>query len=385
VTKSGESHSGSIAETLSVGSDQRVRSEPELDKSILTEIPAGEQGRELKPWTAVRHLVYFAGLIVVLAFLMNAIITNGLRRERTSEFGVWNQVMDGRVNAQVVITGSSRAELEYDPRAIEAATGRSSFNLGRNGTQTDMQVAFFKAYLAHNHKPEIVLHNLDAFSFVTSREVFDPGQYVPYLYEPALYDALRKIDPGIWKSRYIPLHGYVVEDMNLTWIHGLTRFFGWSPREDYFLGFNPRHTSWTNEFESFKAANPNGVRFAIEPAGIQDLEELVRVCKQNGIQLIFVYAPEYGEMQALTANRAEIFAQFHEMAKRYDIPLWDYSDWKYNFDRDFFYNSQHLNATGSAVFSADLANRLERYYLAQVKSEDFPATALPPSAPDYKH
>ena len=44
------------------------------------------------------------------------------------------------------------------------------------------------------------------------------------------------------------------------------------------------------------------------------------------------------------------------------MPLWDYSDWKYNNDRDLFYNSQHLNATGAALFSEDLASRLKNYF-----------------------
>ena len=315
----------------------------------------------LSPLKAVRRLGGFLALVAVIALVTNAIITIGLRGIKTSAFGASNLIMQGKVNAQVVITGSSRALVQYDPRAIEAASGRTAFNLGRNGAQTDMQVAFFKAYLAHNRKPEIVLHNLDAFSFVTSREVFDPAQYMPYIDDPSLYTALHKINPAIWKSRYVPLYGYVVEDMNFTWIRGLTGFFGWSPPEDYFLGFNPRHQYWTTAFESYKAANPKGVSFAIEPTGIEDIEDLIRTCEQNGIQLILVYAPEYGEMQTLTSNRAQIFAKFQDLADRYHVPLWDYSNWEYKDNHEYFYNSQHLNITGAAVFSADLALRLEQF------------------------
>jgi hypothetical protein len=274
-------------------------------------------------------------------------------------------IMEGKVNADIVVTGSSRALVQYDPRTIEAVTGRSAFNLGRNGSQTDMQVAFLKAYLAHNRKPAVVIHNLDAFSFVTTQEIFEPVQYIPYLYDSSLYDSMLKIDRDTWKSRYIPLYGYVVEDMNFTWLDGVAGFFGWSPHEDYFLGFNPRQLHWTGDFESFKEANPQGVRFDIEPAGIEDLKNLVSVCKQNGIQLIFVYSPEYKQMQQITSNRAEIFAGFHRIADRDSIPIWDYSNWQYNTDKQLFYNSQHLNADGAALFSEDLARRLEQFLARQ--------------------
>ena len=148
-------------------------------------------------------------------------------------------------------------------------------------------------------------------------------------------------------------------------------------REDFFQGFNPRSKEWTGEFESLKAGNPNGVSFEIEPAGIQDVEELIRVCKQNGIQLIFVYSPEYIEMQSLTRNRAEIFNRFHELAVRSDVPLWDYSDWKYAGDKQYFQNSQHLNADGAAVFSKDLSEHLKQYLAAQpgVENAQAPTTA----------
>jgi hypothetical protein len=319
-------------------------------------------------WRGIGRLACFFALVACLAFAMDALVTSGLRRIKTSAFGASNVVMEGKVNADVLITGSSRALVQYDPRAIEATTGLSAFNLGRNGSQTDMQVAFLKAYLAHNRRPKIVLHNLDAFSFVTTREVFDPVQYRPYLYDSSLYEASRKINPSIWKSRYIPLYGYVVDDMNLNWMRGLAGFVGWSPRGDYFLGFNPRHRTWTNEFDKFRTANPAGVRFEIEPAGVQDLENLIQLCKQNGIQLILVYSPEYSQMQKLTTNRAEIFARFHELADRNGVPIWDYSNWDHDSDRNFFYNSQHLNATGAAAFSSDMANRLQQFLLAQRSS-----------------
>ena len=77
------------------------------------------------------------------------------------------------------------------------------------------------------------------------------------------------------------------------------------------------------------------------------MEDLVRLCQQRGIQLIFVYSPEYIEMQKLTRNRGEVFDGFRELANRYNFPLWDYSDWKYAGDTTYFQNSQHLNAEGA--------------------------------------
>jgi hypothetical protein len=322
----------------------------------------------------------FFGLIVILVFATDALITTGLKRITTSSYGAWNQSMQGKVNAAVIITGSSRAVYHYDPRAIEAATGRTAFNLGRNGSQTDVQLAILKAYLEHNQKPTLVVHNLDAFSFVTSQDVIDPALYVPYLRDPALYPVLRQINPDFVKGRYVPLYGYVVQDMNFTWVLGLRHLLGWSPSQDYFLGFSPQDRQWTSEFENFKSANPGGVNFAVEPRGVQVLEQLIRLCKENGIQLVFVYSPEYTQMQSLEKNRNEIFGEFQQLATRYDVPLWDYSDWKYAGETAYFYNSQHLNQRGAGIFSADLANRLGEYFAVQAKPAGSSEASHPPPA-----
>jgi hypothetical protein len=303
--------------------------------------------------------VCFACLVLLLAIPFNALITSGLRRINTSSFGVWNRIVDGTINAEIVISGSSRALTHYDPRIIEERTGLTAFNIGLNGSQTDMQLARLKTYLRHNRKPSLLIFNLDLFSFQTTHGgVYDPGQYVPYLEEPPIYTALASINPDAWKARFLPLYGYATWDLRFDWILGVMGFFGWNPGGGYFLGFNPRHSAWTEDFERFKAKNPNGVRFAIEPDGVKQMEEMLRLCNDQGIKVLLVYSPEYQEMQKLTTNRAQIFERFGELTYRFGAPVWDYSSSPISARRENFYNSQHLNAEGAMTFSKDLAEKL---------------------------
>ena len=337
---------------------------PPLSETPLEPIAPDEKEQSAEVWLVLRRLALFCAILAGFALALNFSINFGLRHITTGQYGVSNRMIRGEINAQIVINGSSRALSGFDPRIIQATTGLTGYNIGRNGSQTDMQVAVLKAYLEHNRKPEIVIQTLDSFSFVTTREVYDPAQYVPYLNDSALWNQLRQINPSIWKSRYLPLYGYVVDDMKMSWVLGLRQLIGLPQREDYILGFNPRRLEWTDEFESFKAANPNGVDWPVEAEGRQSLEELARTCRANGIKLIFVYAPEYSEMQRLTRNRKEIFADFKQISDEYGTPLWDYSDWRYAGATEYFQNSQHLNESGAEVFSADLAKRLQRFIAA---------------------
>jgi hypothetical protein len=307
----------------------------------------------------VIRILAFALLIGVLAFGFDRMITHGMRSITTSTFGVWNRIVDGQINADILITGSSRAVYHYDPSVIQKATGRSSYNIGLNGSQIDMQVARLRTYLAHNRKPTLIVHNLDLFTFQVSHgEVYDPGQYIPYLREETLYAPLRKIHPQIWKARALPLYGYVVEDLRFTWVSGLGALLGRMPPEDRPLGFSGRHLVWTAEFDEFRALHANGVRVEIEPDGVRALEELIHTCRDQGIELMFVYSPEYREMKDLTLNRSELFGRFRELSVKNGILFIDFSDSEVSAHRENFYNSQHLNEDGAATFSRLLADRI---------------------------
>ena len=307
---------------------------------------------------AVVRLSAFFLLLCLAMVAVDLAINSGLRNIRTSSFGVMNRIVTGQINAEIVISGSSRALTHYDPRIIEQATGRTAFNIGLNGSQTDMQLACLQAYLKHNQKPKLVIQNLDLFSLLTSHEIYDPAQYLPYLNEESIYAGVHRVYPDAWKWKYLPLYGYAVEDMRFTWIIGLEALMGIQPKEDHFQGFLPRHTRWTEDFEKFREKNPDGVRVEIEPQGVRDLAEVGETCRRLGVPLVFVYSPEYDQMQALERNRNEIFAKFQEICDRFAIPLWDYSNSAISRNRENFYNSQHLNYNGAKSFSRELAERL---------------------------
>ncbi len=276
---------------------------------------------------AMAWVATFFAVLAIALLVTDVLVDAGLRRIDTSVFGVFNRITQGRINADIVVSGSSRALNHFDPRILQERTGRSAFNIGINGSQTDMQVAVFRTYLEHNQPPALLVQNLDSFTFVTSRRgLWFPAQYIPYLDEPALYDGLLAIDPDLWKMRALPLYGYAVHDMNFTWWLGLRGLVGWDPPEDRYLGFQPRYASWNGEFAQFSQGRGKGVAFEVDPQGVQDLEALMELSRDRGIAVLLVYSPVYHEMQDIETNRAAIFQQFRAIADRSGAQLWDYSD-----------------------------------------------------------
>ena len=314
----------------------------------------------------------FSGIAAGLGLALQWALVRGLTHYRVSARGVWNRVVQGKVNADIIVCGSSRALVHFDPAVIAAETGLSTFNLGRNGTFVDLQLPFLKTYLAHNKTPVCIVQSLDNSCFKTTRQVYDPEQYIPYLNQPALYEKLVSIDPRYERMRRFPLFGVVEQRLLLT---SLAAILGIYPKEDHFNGFRPTARVWTGEFERWKAQHPSGVESPIEENGVKVFRQLVECSVKSGAKVVLVYSPEYREAQPLITNRQQVLGKIRDIASEVGVEFWDFSDDPICADRSLFYNSQHLNRRGADLFSAKFGQRLK--CVCDAKSL---VTALSPAA-----
>ncbi len=87
--------------------------------------------------------------------------------------------------------------------------------------------------------------------------------------------------------------------------------------------------------------------------------QFIKEIKEEDIDLIFVYGPEYIEGQDFVKNRNEIFSIYEEISNKEKIPFFNYSDDNMCFDKLLFYNSQHLNKKGANKFTEELIKDLQ--------------------------
>lgn len=100
----------------------------------------------------------------------------------------------------------------------------------------------------------------------------------------------------------------------------------------------------------------------LDSATINLFEVFLKEAKKAGIRLVFVYTPEYIEGQKFVSNREEIFSYYNAFSKKYSIPFYDYSSDSLCYNKKYFYNSQHLNATGAAIFTKKLVRDIHSLY-----------------------
>jgi hypothetical protein len=306
----------------------------------------------------------FSGLQLVL----NA----GMRRIRSGMFGAFNRAADGKVNAEIIVSGSSRAAMQYDPAILSRATGLSVFNLGRIGAAPNVHTGILRFYLNHNRPPRLLVENVDLFALVSVDDLFDPPQYTPYLYDRDLYKALRRRYPQIWRARYLPLYGYAAGDSSFRHYLGLQALFGIQPQEDYEDGYYPVSWTWSGKFQKLIATKKT-FQFRVTPTGVTDFEEFLSEAESRGIPTILVLSPLYREYLAMESNPARIRAAFADLALLHGAEFWDMGDIpSISGDTGDFFEPDHMNRRGATAFSELLGARLA----AWLSAADAPGSAV---------
>ena len=305
----------------------------------------------------ILNSLYFILPIVVLIYPVDLILSYNLRKVSSGEFSTWNALIDGKVDSDIVIYGSSRAWVQIDPTMIADSLSTTTYNLGIDGHNFWLQNLRHSLLLKNNKKPKLIIHSLDIFTLDKNKELFDADQFLPYMLgNDEIMDAT------------ISYIGYKPIDYKLP----LVRYYGKSsvlfklmieyttpvnllPKRQ--RGYRARKELWNLDLE--KARKKMGSYTAkLDTPSIKLFEKYIVKCKADSIKLIFVYAPEYIEGQKFVKNRNEILGLYRQLSKKYSIPFYDFSNDEMSFNKKYFYNSSHLNKLGAELFTAKLINLL---------------------------
>lgn len=295
-------------------------------------------------------------LLVPLAYITDA----GLHKSRSFFFAEWNDLFNGKINADMLINGSSRAWVQFSPYILDSGLGINSYNLGMDATPPDLQYERLKVYLRHNKKPKYILQEVGyVTTFFASRHLPNYQQFLPYLNDSAIWRLYKSIYPNVSVvERYFPLYKY---NNQLPIIkEGLLSYVGKGRLSGKYKGYMGQELSWDSTFSEMIKSNPLGFECKIEPQALSIMENYLTFCKENDIQIILVYPPFYYEANRYIVNHQLILDKLHYLAKKYDVPYLDYRNSYLDSSRSYYYNSQHLNKKGSELFTQMLVEDLKK-------------------------
>jgi hypothetical protein len=304
----------------------------------------------------ILKIIVFVVLLYIPLYIIEKIVDGGMHKYRNGEYGVWNDIYDGKINADLIIVGNSRAFVNISPMILDSALHQSAYDLGVDGGDFNLAYTRFKVYLAHNKVPKTLVLSISTADFQRNVGMFQPQQYMPYLSDTVLRKGLTGYENSFNKADfYVPAMKYRTDPISYS--IGFKLYFGRSlPNNDPRVnGYQARPRKWDDSFAKFKASHRT-YTIKVDTNSVKEFYDLISICEKKQIKLYFVFSPEYSNVQPLFLNRDAIFAYYSDAAKQHKISFFDYSNDAMSRDTTYFYNSEHLNQHGAEVFTRKLAH-----------------------------
>lgn len=308
------------------------------------------------------RIAVYSFIFILSSYIFQFLIDQGLQNVNDDLHGDWNSIFKGKIKADIVILGSSRAYVHFDPKIIEQKTKLSAFNLAVNGGGPITQKSKFESFLEHNPFPRILIQNVDIFLLYKEKFIFQKEQFLPYLSQAAIYSNLEKVDKELWLERNIPLYKY--RGFRNEIFLGIGSFLGLAKESHStkYKGFTVVKEDWNRDFERFRTENTEMVYDQENlDYGFNYVKRLINECKRKKIDIILVQSPLYFELQNMMPQKEYITRSFKDIAVANGIQFWDYLTDSMCLDKKYFYNSTHLNAEGAQLFTNKFSDDLREY------------------------
>ena len=305
----------------------------------------------------------FFVIICLLSWGMDSLISTGLKKSENKLFHNLTKINKGEINADLIINGSSKALVQVNPLVLDTLLDINSYNLGLDGTPFIPQKAQFELYKLHNVKPKYIVQIV---SNGTLRNM-DSGfrnhiKFAPYLNVDEVENLMLKTGSYNYLDYRIPLYKYAGNPFEIG--TGILSYFGFQLfKATDQKGYFPQNKEW----EDIQLITPNTTVdelsyntidsfIKIDPTSRLEFESFLEECKNNQIIVFLVYPPIHSSSSATIKNNK----YYEQISKEFDFHFLDYSqDSSFSFNKDYFYNSQHLNSSGADLFSLRLATDIK--------------------------
>lgn len=308
----------------------------------------------------VTRVIVFSIFLTLGLYSLSYLTDHGLKKSHSTTYNTLRKIMNGELNADLVINGSSKAFKQVDPYIVDSILNINSYNLGIDGSKFDAQLSQYNLYRKNNSKPKYVIQIVGNGTIAEYTDLFGHMRFAPYLNNPEVKKFTSRHIGFEPIDYYVPMLKY--RGKYKVFSSSLFANFGIHINKDNtYKGFSGRNKLWDSSFSEFKKLYPNGRTRVLDKVMKIDFENYITDCIKNDIKLFLVCPPTYIESQKYILNREEIFSYYRNISKKYDIPFFDYSNDSLTLTTEYFYNSQHLNKDGAEVFTRKMSNDIKKH------------------------
>ncbi|MDP4200181.1 MAG: hypothetical protein Q8922_08860 [Bacteroidota bacterium] len=263
----------------------------------------------------------------------------------------------------VLFLGSSVVERGVSERAMDSVFAKDhtpfeTMNAGTGGFSAEANLPMFRAMLDQGLKPTCVVYGvcIQEFNRVSTVHAF---------FETKDTATIKLKSKTLWNIlRYGPtaLAPLLAADHLHQYLFAANNAFRDVPNLNLFdrMMFGENHPPLDSDYQ-------------FSSVYYQDLREIVRLCKEHGIQVALYNAPlrqrAPGEVDIPYEHRAESYGAALALAREMNIPLWNF-DHKGFFTRDEFQDNYHLTPIGARRISVMLGDSIVRWRQGSISRDE---------------
>ena len=302
----------------------------------------------------MKRFLYSVLLFIVPAYILLSIgdYFFSARAQKSNLFHIenWYDLMRGRIDADIVIMGNSRAFVQVDPIILDSILGENTYNLAFDGSSINRQIKKYDIFRVYNRKPKLIIQNIDhiTLNYVIG---YEREQFFPYFWNKQIRKEFYTSEPFSLWEKYMPIYRYY-RNLNTHDLKGLLT----STSRKLTKGYQSKDNQWDGtEFRKI-----NTVYYRENDKALKMFDDYLSKVKDEGIKVVFVHTPIYIGVTRKLDHPEKMHDVYKKYADKYNIPILDYRYMDICYDTTYFYNAMHLNGTGAAIFSDSLANDIEQ-------------------------
>lgn len=254
-------------------------------------------------------------------------------------------LITGRINKDVIICGSSRGARDIVASQLEDETGLSAYNISYPGSDIEFHEFLLKTLVKFNRSPKILVLAVDNESELL------PAESITFRFD-RLYPLV--------KYEYIAQELLARKE-----ISQLSRFFLLAKINRSTIDFRIEQFSLLDRIMSCGSMPISIQRAGIKwsyaacsnypvekemPVKVKSFKSIQTICKENNIDLILVFPPNFGCHNLSFENRLRELSNQETYFYVYDRRKEEIYR-----NKDYYYDPAHLRLSGARVFTSEIS------------------------------
>ncbi len=310
----------------------------------------------------LRIIFLFSFSLLAIYFLFDTVVITGVAKSRTGQLGKINKICAHDQLPEIAIFGSSVGEIGINAPLIQQQTNKTIYNFSIDGTRFTQYKGLIDELSIKNDKTKLVILSETYFSFARVDALTVLERYLANISNNNVYNSLYSIQPDlVWKCRYVPFYKYttVSHIFYMSALDGWKRFFGTQPI-DSLLGFTPVYRDW--ELDQDKMLQTvKSFAIEIDSSIVESYKQCIRNLTSKGINVVIIIPPIYSEYSKKITDFGPLRKALAEISKETNCTFWDFTCIAISEHKSYFFNTNHLNNKGAAVFSTILADSINSF------------------------